>query len=56
MTYPGVRRRGGKVAEGLVPPLDESVALIIAFVIELLVAAEGVGGTEYVDLNGMVDD
>ncbi len=49
-------RDGAEVAEGGLAPLEEGVALAVALELEERVGVVGLGGAEFVDLNGVVDD
>ncbi len=49
-------RDGGEVVEGGLAPLEEGVALAVALELEGGVRVVGVGGAEFVDLDGVVDD
>ncbi len=53
---PGVRRNDLEVAERLLPPAEEGIALAIALELHLLVDAERIRRAEGIDLHGMVDD
>jgi hypothetical protein len=52
----GARRHDTEVAEGLLAPFQEAVALLVAAVFELDIAGEGHRRAELVDDDGMVDD
>ena len=49
-------RYGGEVAEGGLAPLEEGIALAVALKLERGVEIVCVGGAEFVDLHGVVDD
>ena len=50
------RRHHAEVAEGLLAPAQEEVALAVAFVLEAHVLGESPVGTVGIDLHGVVDD
>ena len=52
----GVGRHRAVAVQRALSPLEEAVALDVAFELELGVAFEGVGGAERVDLHRVVDD
>src|SRR3712207_8532231 len=52
----GVRRDDLELLEGLLAPLEQLVALLVALELLLRVDREGVLGAERVDLHGVVDD
>ena len=52
----GAGRHDAEIAEGLLAPFQEVVALLVALVFELDVAGEGDRRAEFVDDDGMVDD
>ena len=52
----GAGRHDAEVAEGLLAPFQEVVALLVAFVFELDVAREGDRRAEFVNDDRMVDD
>ncbi len=53
---PGRRRHDAEVVEGLLPPLEERVALAVALELALGVDGEGARVAEGIDLNRVVDD
>ena len=55
MDYSGVGGDYCEVAEAGLSPAEEGVALFVALEFEKGVYVEGVGGAEFVDLNGVVD-
>ena len=52
----GVGGDDGEIAESGLAPAEEGVALFVALEFEERVHVEGVGGAEFVDLDGVVDD
>ena len=52
----GVGGDDGEIAESGLAPAEEGVALFVALEFEQGVHVEGVGGAEFVDLDGVVDD
>ena len=56
MADAGVWRNDFEIAEGVLSPAEELVALDVALKFELGVEAEGIEFTEAVDLDGVVDD
>ena len=50
------RRHDAEIVEGELAPFQELVALLIALIFELDIAGEGLGRTEFVDDDGMVDN
>ena len=56
MHDPGVGRHGAVAVQRVLTPFEETVALAVAFELELRVLIEGRRGTEFVDLHGVIDD
>ena len=56
MADAGAGRHDAEIAEGLLAPFQELVALLVALVFELDIAGEGQRRAELVDDDGMVDD
>ena len=52
----GTRRHDAEAVQGSLRPAQQLVALAVALVLALDVEGEGVGGTEAVDLDAVVDD
>jgi hypothetical protein len=52
----GVRRHDLEVAEALLAPAEEGVALAVAGELQVLVGQKGIGVAEVIDLHAVVDD
>jgi hypothetical protein len=52
----GVRRHDLEVAEGVLAPLEEGIAFLVAGELDGGVALEGIGRAVVIDLHGVIDD